>query len=141
MPQNSKRGIYTYFWFEKGNEFEFLKFTIQHCHRVDEKGVTHSDESVKYYVLHEFCEKYPEQYGIPEPSRNSRLIEEPNEGEFHPTIVNSYGRFRYVFDDEETAKKFVSSELLHILYPYLYILSDEDKKEWNKFVDENPFEE
>lgn len=141
MPQNGKEGIYTYFWFEKEDGWEFLKFTIQHCHRVDEKGLTHSEEPVKYYVLHELREKYPEHYKIPEPSNDSRLLEAPSEGEFHPTIVNEYGRFRYVFDDEETAKKVVSSELLHILYPYLYILSDEDKSEWNKFVDENSFDD
>lgn len=141
MPCNGKSGIYTYFWFEKKDGWEFLKYTIEYCHRVDEKGLTHTDEPVKYYVLHAFGKEYSEQYRIPEPGNDSRLHDAPPEGEFHPTIVNEYGRFRYVFDDEETAKKVVSYELLHMLYPNLYILPNEDESEWNKFVDENPFDD
>lgn len=141
MPQNPKDGIYTYFWFEKEDGWEFLKFTVQHCHRVDEEGLTHSEEPVKYYVLHEFREKYPERYKIPELDRDPPLSWNKSAGEFYPSIVNEYGRFRYVFDDEETAKKVVSRELLHILYPYLYILSEEDRSAWNKFIDENPFDD
>lgn len=140
MPQNPKDGIYTYFWFEKEGGWEFLKFTVQYCHRVDGKGLTHSEEPVKYYVLHEFREKYPERYKIPEPNDHPPLSRDKSAGEFSPSIVNEYGRFRYVFDDEETAKKVVSRELLHILYPYLYILSEEDRSAWNKFIDENPFD-
>ena len=141
MPQNGKEGIYTYFWFEKNDGWEFLKYTIQYCHRVDERGLTHTDEPVKYYVLHAFGKEYPEQYKIPEPSSDPRLYVDPPEGEFRPTIVNEYGRFRYVFDDEETAKKVVSYELRHMLYPNLYIMPNEDESEWNKFVDENPFDD
>lgn len=140
MPCNGKEGVYTYFWFEREDGWQFLKYTIKYCYRVDEKGMTHSDEPVKYYVLHEYKETLPEQLKIPEPSDRMSLSKPP-EGEFPQEIVNSYGRFRYVFDDEETPKKVVSTELLHILYPYLYILTDEERKAWDKFIKENPFDD
>lgn len=44
--------------------------------------------------------------------------------------------FRYAFSDEEIAKSVVSRELLSLIYPYGYILSNEEVKEWNSFVEE-----
>ena len=49
-------------------------------------------------------------------------------------LVNNYGRFRCVFDDEETAKKVISSELKNLIYPYTYLLNDEELEEWIGFV-------
>ncbi|MCM1164901.1 MAG: hypothetical protein NC299_04465 [Lachnospiraceae bacterium] len=142
MPQNPVDGIYTYFWFKRKDGWEFLKYTIEYCHRVDEKGMTRVDEPVKYYVLHEFRDTYPERLKIPEPNcAHFGGSKDPPVGEFSPYIVNTYGRFRYVFDDEETAKKVVSSELLHIIYPLLHMITEEEGEEWNKFVGENPLKE
>lgn len=49
-------------------------------------------------------------------------------------IVNDYGRFRYVFDDEQTAKEVVSSELKQMVYPFFHILNKEEAVEWKRYV-------
>ncbi|MBR1555212.1 MAG: hypothetical protein IJ644_07465 [Oscillospiraceae bacterium] len=137
MPDNGKEGSYTFFWFKKKDKFEFLKYTINYMSRCDEEGCSHPEEGTKYYVLHEFRKEYDRILKIPEPSDDCfPLLEEPPEGEFSSDIVNQFGRFRYVFDDEETARKVVSSELFQILYPYLYVLSEEEAQEWNDFIKE-----
>lgn len=50
-------------------------------------------------------------------------------------MVNNDGRFRYAFSDEETAKKVVSRELIMMIYPYGYLLSETEAEEWNSFVE------
>ena len=138
MPGNGKEGIYAYFWFQGEDKFEFVKYTIQYMSRCDEEGMSHPGEGVKYYVLHQLDKEYDRMLKIPAPSNDDGILfrEDVPEGEFHPDIVNDFGRFRYVFDDEETAKKVAANEFLHRIYPYMYILSEEEGKEWNQFIEE-----
>jgi len=136
MPCNHKEGIYTYFWFKNNDKWNFLKYTIEYMSRVDAEGITHTEEGVKYYVLHSYQKEYDNIMTIPEPSDDDgMLLNDDTDTEFSPDIVNDFGRFRYVFDDEETAKAVISSELLARIYPYLFILSKEELEEWKYFVD------
>lgn len=72
---------------------------------------------------------------IPEPNDVCDFLD-TEKGYFNSCIVNQYGRFRYVFDDEETAKKVISNELLEMIYPYMNILNEEEQKEWENFIEE-----
>lgn len=129
MPCNRKDGIYTDMFFEKDGKYEYLKCSIQYLSEVDEEGFSHPEKGTKYYVLHELrIEDLEETFEIPEPTddfdfRNNLAC-----------LVNNYGRFRCVFDDEETAKKVISSELKNLIYPYTYLLNDEELEEWIGFV-------
>ena len=131
MPCNGIEGLYTDMFFEKDNKYEYIKFTIEYVSRCDEEGISHPDEGIKYYVLHELREfDLNEKFEIPEPTDEFDINNE------YSCMVNNYGRFRYVFNDEETAKKVANKQLLHMLYPYTYILSEGDYKEWIKFLGE-----
>lgn len=135
MPCNRKEGIYTYFWIKRDDKYVFNKYTIQYMSRCDEDGLSHPEEGTKYYVVHELViNDLDEKLKIPAPDDYFQV--EKVEGYFSPNIVNEFGRFRYVFDDEETAKKVLKSELLHAIYPHMFILSDKEGEEWNKFVEE-----
>lgn len=128
MPCNGVTGIYTDMFFKHGDTYTYLKYSIQYCHRVDKEGFSHPEEPIKYYVLHELrCLDLPEIFEIPEPSNDY-------ESNSIASIVNDFGRFRYIFDDEETAKSVVSNELLVLIYPSTYLLNEDDAKEWNAFL-------
>ena len=117
-------------YFERDGKYRYLKYSIEYCSRCDENGMCHPEEGAKYYVLHELSvSDLDKKFEIPEPAR----VFAWNENDSH--IVNNFGRFRYVFDDVETAKSVVPRELMMILYPYTYILSDEEGKEWNDFLE------
>ena len=136
MSCNPVEGIYTDMNFKKDGKYRYLKYTISYESRCDEKGMSHPEEGTKYYVLHELrADDLEEKIVIPEPSDDFRPFKKNDPA----TIVNNYGRFRYVFDDEETAKKVVCSELVHMIYPYTYILGDEEGEKWNEFL--NSFSE
>ncbi len=130
MKMNPLEGYYFYMFTPEinGNGVEMLKFTIHFMSRCDIKGISHPEEGVKYYVLHSFKEKYKEKFVIPEPIDFFALGSIGN-------IVNDYGRFRYIFDDLETATEVAYSELRQMIYPYTYILSEEECNEWNQFID------
>lgn len=130
MPSNPLAGIYLDMFFKEGDHFQYVKFTIEYKSRCDENGFSHPDEGVKYYVLHLLEENnLEEMFEIPEPSEEYHPFEHTN-----ADVLNDYGRFRYVFDDEETAKKVVSNELLQKIYPATYILTYEEERYWNLFV-------
>ena len=130
MIQNGIDGIYTDMFFEKDNKYTYIKYSIEYCSRCDEEGISHREEGIKYYVLHELrMHDLDETFEIPEPTTNFLVDDE------YACMVNDYGRFRYVFDDEETAKKVVANELRMMIYPYKYILSEEEGEEWNNFLE------
>ncbi len=134
MLNNEKSGIYTVFWFRDEDKWMFLKYTIEYMSRVDAEGFMHPEEGVKYYVLHEYESTQDKPLTIPAPADNDRFEYDP-ETEFDPDIVNSFGRFRYVFDDEETAKAVISGELLRRIYPYLFILNEDERSQWKQFIE------
>lgn len=125
MPCNGVTGIYTDMFFKEENEYTYIKYSIEYCSRCDKKGVSHPEEGIRYFVLHELkIDNLDEKFDIPEPSNTP-----PGDGSA-AYRVNSYGRFRYVFDDEETAKSVAVNELLMWIYSYTYILSEEELDEW-----------
>lgn len=130
MLQNGVVGIYTDMFFEKDNKYTYLKYSIEYCSRCDKDGMSHPEEGIRYFVLHELrMRDLDEKFEIPEPAREFRWDDRDSHR------VNDYGRFRYVFDDVETAKCVVANEVLMILYPYTYLLNEEEGKEWNDFLD------
>ena len=136
MPCNRVTGIYTDMFLEKDGTYTYLKYTIEYHARCDKDGMSHPDEKTKYFVLHELrVRDLEEKFKIPEPSDDSWSWSGSNIDNLS-NLVNNYGRFRYVFDDEETAKSVVGHELIMLIYPYTYILSDEEEKEWKRFIEE-----
>ncbi len=131
MPCNGVNGIYTEMFFEKEGKYTYLKYSIQYCSRCDEEGLSHPEEGTKYYVLHELrMHDVEKKFKIPKPSNKFDWNDD------RANLVNEYGRFRYVFDDEDTAKKVVAMELLQMIYPYIYVMSEEEGREWNRFLEE-----
>jgi hypothetical protein len=83
-----------------------------------------------YYILHALViNDLEEKFEIPEPDNHFEWEDT------YANLVNDYGRFRYAFSDEETAKSVVSHELLGMIYPYGYLLSDAEAEEWNQFIE------
>lgn len=131
MPCNPQNGIYVDMFFEREGKYTYLKYSIQYQSRCDKDGLSHPEEGPQFYILHELRENdIEEKFDIPEPSNDFRW------DNHLANLVNNYGRFRYAFNDEETAKSVVSHELLSLIYPYGYILSVEEVKEWNSFVED-----
>lgn len=129
MPCNGVAGSYTDMFLMEGERYNYVKFTIKYMYRCDEDGISHPEEGIRYYVLHMLEIRDLEvTFSIPEPSDDYKMTDKTN-----ADIVNSYGRFRYVFDDEETARKVACSELLQIIYPFTHILSEEEFAGWNLF--------
>lgn len=129
---NTLDGVYTDMFFEHDGKYQYIKYSIQYQSRCDQDGLSHPEEGTAYYILHELrLFDLEEKFVIPEPNDKFELENDLAH------MVNSYGRFRYAFSDEETAKKVVTNELVQMLYPYTYILSESEIQEWNKFVDEN----
>ncbi len=136
MRCNGVEGIYTDMFFERDGKYMYLKYSIEYKSRCDKDGVSHPEEGVKYFVLHELMEyDLSETFKIPEPSDEHDFDLDNPEKDLH-LLVNDYGRYRYVFDDVETAKKVVAAELRCIIYPYMYLLSEEEGAEWNRFIKE-----
>jgi len=130
MPCNGKSGIYTDLFFEKDGKYQYRKFSIEYVSRCDSMGISHPEEGIRYYVLHLLeLDDLDETFEIPEPSDDVDFFDDSNAG-----IVNDYGRFRYVFDDEQTAKEVVSSELKQMVYPFFHILNKEEAVEWKRYV-------
>lgn len=130
MYCNGVEGIYTDMFFKMDNKYKYVKYSIEYMSRCDSDGISHPDEGIKYYVLHELViNDLDEKFEIPEPTGGINFNDDL------ACLVNNYGRFRYVFDDEETAKNVVKAELLHMIYPYTYMLNDEELNEWKTFLD------
>lgn len=131
MLCNGVEGIYVDMFFKNNNKYTYIKYSIQYMSRCDANGISHPAEGIKYYVLHELrINDLDDTFEISRPSNNFNWEDNLS------CLVNDYGRFRYVFDDEETAKEVVSKELLGIIYPYQYLLDDKELEEWNNFIKE-----
>ena len=137
LTGNGKEGVFTYFWFPKGEKWDFLKYFVKYQSEVYENGAMVYGEPPKYFILLEYRQTYDRPLIVPDPvDFDPGVFCEPPEGYFDHYIVNEPGRFRYVFDSEEAAKGIVWRELLHIIYPYTHILNDEEASEWNSFLKE-----
>ena len=133
--KNPVDGIYTELSIPKDGKYMYLKYSIQYQPPVDSTGLLHTGDGIKYYILHELrIHDMDEPFQIPPPTKTTERNSLGN-------MINDFGRFRFVFDDESTAKEAVRWELLQIISPYTYTLSDEDGKAWNEFLFENPWDE
>lgn len=131
MPCNGTDGIYTDMFFERSNKFQYIKYSIRYQSRCDKDGISHPEEGTAFYILHELrIDDLEEKFEIPQPS------DKFDWSNSYSNLVNDYGRFRYAFSDEETAKSVVAAELVQMIYPFGYILSDNEQNEWNLFVNE-----
>lgn len=130
MKSNGIAGIYFDVNTKKGDKYQYLKFTIQYQARCDEKGISHPWKTPEFYILHSLkIDDLDAPIEIPEPSERFTLLDDDNK-----YLVNDYGRFRYAFRDEETAKSVALNDIKMMIYPYLYLLSPEESLEWNQFV-------
>jgi hypothetical protein len=130
MLQNGIAGIYTDMFFEWDGKYRYIKYSIEYQSRCDGDGLSHSEEGTAFYILHALViDDLEEKFEIPEPDNHFDWEDT------YANMVNNYGRFRYAFSDEETAKSVVSHELLGMIYPYGYLLSDAEAEEWNQFID------
>ena len=151
MIQNSQDGEYAILYIPdpSKNKYDFYKFSIGYEYRVDEQFVTHPAEGIMCYTLHIMEARgedgFDMMYSVPDPTKDFSLLiftdskRYYEQGYLPPSIINDYGRFKAVFIDMITAKKACLAYLRRIIYPYGYILSDEDQIEFNKFV--NTFRE
>jgi hypothetical protein len=130
MIQNGIEGIFTDMFFENNGKYRYIKYSIIYQPRCDSDGMSHPEEETAFYILHELrINDLEEKFQIPEPGKHMDW-ENP-----YANLVNDYGRFRYAFSEEETAKSVVSNELVMMIYPYGYLLSDAEAEEWNHFVE------
>lgn len=128
MPCNGQEGVYTYMFFKDNDKYTYVKYTIEYFHKVDEEGITRPEDKPRYYVLHGLIENaFAEKFEIPEPNNKCEL-------DGLGLAVNDYGNFYCVFDDEDTAKKVVSAKLKGMIFPYQYILAEEEIDEWIEFL-------
>lgn len=131
MPCNGVDGVYSEMNFLKEGKYQYVKFTVEYQARVDEEGFSWPSEGTKYYVLHELIiNDLDEPLETPEPKDDFNFFEDDM------GMINCYGAYRCVFDDEETAKKVAGNDLLHHIYPYTHILNEEEIEEWNAFIKE-----
>ena len=128
MLENPISGVYTDFNFKDKDKYRYVKYSIQYQSMCDSNGLSHPELGTKYYILHEFQIISNDPIIVPEPTGNFTF------GAFDG-YINDYGRFRYAFDDEATAKSVACKELLQIIYPYTYILDPEELKEFNKYCE------
>ena len=131
MPSNGVVGVYSDMFFENNGDYDYIKFTIQYISRCDESGISHPEEGVKYYILHSLMiYDLQKTFAISGPTDDYLPFIQENKSK----LLNDYGRFRYVFDDEETTKKVAHIELHHLLYPRTFLFSVEDNYEWEEFI-------
>lgn len=122
---NGLAGIYTDMFFERHGSYTYVKFTIEYVSRCDDAGIIHSEEGTKYFVLHELVlNNVEKKFNIPEPLAHIGGCRDDNS-----MIVDNYGRYKYVFDDEHTAKRRVADELCNLVVPYVFFLDDSKRQE------------
>ncbi|SJZ74917.1 hypothetical protein [Eubacterium coprostanoligenes] len=109
----------------KGNKFTYIKFTIQYQSRCDENGLSHPKEDIKYYILHLLkIDDLTEPLIVPKPCNTGNI---QTDSQISAALtVNNFGRFRYAFDDVETAKKVAVKEVEQLITPLLHCLTNED---------------
>ena len=132
MPCNGKSGIYTYFFLHDDN-ITFIKYTIEYQHPMTSSFVELNDKPIKYYILHQYKDdNLSNELLIPEPNNNYTM--DVKDGYFSPDIVNNFGKFLAVFDDEAIAKESIYANMNMIIYFYLYFLNEKQLDEWNEFI-------
>ena len=125
---NSVDGIYTDMFFEKDGSYTYVKYSIQYVFRCDSNGITYPTEGVKYYVLHELqMNGLDKTWEIPVPSKAY---------DFNHSVYD-YGKFRYVFEDVQTAESVAAKYILNIVYSFTHLLRGNELEEWVQFTTNN----
>lgn len=132
MPCNGVEGLYTDMFFKNGDKYDYIKFTIEYIYRCDEQCTIYPEEGIKGYALYSLkLNDLDSTFEIPEPSDKFDIMEDRL-----ADMVNDYGDFNYVFGTEDIAKGAAVNTLLGIIFPYLYILNNEEAEEWKRFIKE-----
>lgn len=112
----------------------YIKFTIQYQSRCDENGLSHPKEGIKYYILHSLkIDDLTEPLIVPKPCNTENL--QTSSQISTALTVNNFGRFRYAFDDVETAKKVAVKEDEQMIMPLLHCLTKEDYSDVKEFIE------
>lgn len=129
-----ENGIYSDMNIPKGDKFTYIKFTIQYQSRCDENGLSHPKEGIKYYILHSLkIDDLTEPLIVPKPCNTDNL--QTSSQISTALTVNNFGRFRYAFDDVETAKKVAVKEDEQMIMPLLHCLTKEDYSDVKEFIE------
>lgn len=128
-----ENGIYSDINIPKGDKFTYIKFTIQYQSRCDENGLSHPKEGIKYYILHLLkIDDLAEPLIVPKPCNTGNI---QTDSQISAALtVNNFGRFRYAFDDVETAKKVAVKEVEQLITPFLHCLTNEDYSDVKEFI-------
>lgn len=130
MIDNSVDGIFAEQCIKNGKRFDYVKYSIVYKYRTDENFISYPNEGIKYYVLHSVqMNDLKKRFRTPEPKENVNLED------WRALSVNKYGDFRAVFSDEVTAKKAAASLFLHMIYPYQFIMTEEETRIYNKKIE------
>lgn len=128
-----ENGIYSDMNIPKGDKFTYIKFTIQYQSRCDKNGFSHPKEGIRFYILHSLkIDDLTEPLIVPD-SCNTENVQTDSQISSSLT-VNNFGRFRYAFDDVETAKKVAVKEVEQLITPFLHCLTNEDYSDVKEFI-------
>lgn len=129
-----ENGIYSDMNIPKGDKFTYIKFTIQYQSSCDENGLSHPEEGIKYYILHSLkIDDLTEPLIVPKPCNAE--VSQTSSQVSAALSVNNFGRFRYVFDDVETAQKVAIKEIEQMITPLLRCLTKEDYRNVKGFIE------
>lgn len=85
------------------------------------------------YILHSLkIDDLTEPLIVPKPCNTENI---QTDSQISATLtVNNFGRFRYAFDDVETAKKVAVKEVEQLITPLLHCLTNEDYRDVKEFI-------
>lgn len=113
--------------------FEWKPLYFNNNSSMDENGFSCHKEGIKYYILHLLkIDDLTEPLIVPKPC-NTGNIQTDSQNSAALT-VNNFGRFRYAFDDVETAKKVAVKEVEQLITPFLHCLTNEDYSDVKEFI-------
>ena len=126
--------IYSDMNISKGDKFTYIKFTIQYQYLFDKKGLSRTKEVIRFYILHSLkIDDLIEPLIVPKPCNTENL---QTSSQISTVLtVNIFGRFRYAFDDVETAKKVAVKEVEQMITPLLRCLTKEDYRDVKGFIE------
>lgn len=129
-----ENGIYSDMNIPKGDKFTYIKFTIQYQSRCDKNGFSHPKEGIRFYILHSLkIDDLTEPLIVPKPCNAE--VSQTSSQVSAALSVNNFGRFRYVFDDVETAQKVAIKEIEQMITPLYHCLLKVECDDVKNFIE------